>query len=35
VPVSTEQPVGVDHEHFFEEEDLFAGEQGKWSSPPA
>jgi hypothetical protein len=30
VPVSTEQPVGVDQEQLFEEEeDLFVGEEGK------
>jgi hypothetical protein len=30
VPVSTEQPVGVDQEQLFEEEEnLFVGEEGK------
>jgi hypothetical protein len=36
VPVSTEQPIGVDQEQLFEEEEDFAiVEEGKWSSPPA
>jgi hypothetical protein len=37
VPVSTEQPVGVDQEQLFEEEeeDLFVGKEAKWSSPAA
>jgi hypothetical protein len=35
VPISTEQPHGVDQEHVFEEkEDLFLVEEGKCSSPP-
>jgi hypothetical protein len=38
VPVSTEQPIGVDQEQLFEEEeeeDFAIVEEGKWSSPPA
>jgi hypothetical protein len=36
VPVSTEEPIGVDQEQFFEEEQSkFLGKEGKWSSPPA
>ena len=36
VPVSTEQPIGVDQEQLFEEEeDQFLVEEGKWSSSPA
>jgi hypothetical protein len=38
VPVSTEQPVGVDQEQLFEEEEeeeLFVGKEAKWSSPAA
>jgi hypothetical protein len=36
VPVSTEQPLGVDQEQLFEEEEDFSiVEEGKWSSPPA
>jgi hypothetical protein len=36
VPVSTEQPLGVDQEQLFEEEeDFLLVEEGKWSSPPA
>jgi hypothetical protein len=36
VPIPTEQPLGVDQEHLFEEEEDFAVvEKGKWSSPPA
>jgi hypothetical protein len=36
VPVSTEQPLEVDQEQLFEEEEDFAVvEEGKWSSPPA
>jgi hypothetical protein len=36
VPISTEQPLGVDQEHLFEEEeDFVVVEEGKWSSPPA
>jgi hypothetical protein len=36
VPVSTEQPLEVDQEQLFEEEENFAVvEEGKWSSPPA
>jgi hypothetical protein len=36
VPVSTEQPIGVDQEHLFEEEEDFpVVEEGKWSPPPA
>jgi hypothetical protein len=35
VPVSTEQPLGVDQEQLFEEEeDFLLVEEGKWSSPP-
>jgi hypothetical protein len=34
VSVSTEEPVGVDREQFFEEEQSkFLGEEGKWTSP--
>jgi hypothetical protein len=34
VPVSTEQPLGVDQEKLFEEEeDFLVVEEGKWSSP--
>jgi hypothetical protein len=34
--VSTEEPIGVDQEQFFEEEQSkFLGKEGKWSSPPA
>jgi hypothetical protein len=36
VPVSTEQPLEVDQEQLFEEEENFVVvEEGKWSSPPA
>jgi hypothetical protein len=36
VPVSTEQPLGVDQEKLFEEEeDFLIVEEGKWSSPSA
>jgi hypothetical protein len=36
VPISTEQPLGVDQEQLFEEEeDFVVVEEGKWSSPPA
>jgi hypothetical protein len=35
VPVSTEQPLGVDQEQLFEEEDFLAVEEGNWSSPCA
>jgi hypothetical protein len=36
VLVSTEQPIGVDQEQLFEEEEDFAVvEEGNWSSPPA
>jgi hypothetical protein len=36
VPVSTEQPLRVDQEQLFEEDEDFAVvEEGKWSSPPA
>jgi hypothetical protein len=36
MPVSTEQPIRVDQEQLFEEEEDFAVvEEGKWSSPPA
>jgi hypothetical protein len=36
VPVSTEQPLGVDREQLFEEEEDFSVvEEGKCSSPPA
>jgi hypothetical protein len=35
VPVSTKQPLGVDQEQLFEEEeDFLVVEEGKWSSPP-
>jgi hypothetical protein len=34
VPISTEQPLGVDQEQLFEEEEDFSVvEEGKWSSP--
>jgi hypothetical protein len=34
--VSIEQPLGVDQEQLFEEEeDFLVVEEGKWSSPPA
>jgi hypothetical protein len=34
--VSTEPPLGVDHEQLSEEEkDFVVVEEGKWSSPPA
>jgi hypothetical protein len=34
--VSTQPPLGVDHEQLFEEEKYFVlVEEGKWSSPPA
>jgi hypothetical protein len=35
VPVSTEQPLGVDQEQLFEEEEYLVVEEGKWSSSPA
>jgi hypothetical protein len=36
MPVSTEQPFGVDQEQLFEEEeDFVVVEEGKWSSPSA
>jgi hypothetical protein len=36
VPVSTEQPLGVDQEQLFEEEENFlVVEEGKWSFPSA
>jgi hypothetical protein len=38
VPISTEQPIRVDQEQLFEEEeeeDFAVVEEGKWSSPPA
>jgi hypothetical protein len=36
VPVSSEQPVEVDQEQVFEEEELQClSKEGKWSSPPA
>jgi hypothetical protein len=36
VPVSTEQPLGVNQDPLFEEEEDFAVvEEGKWYSPPA
>jgi hypothetical protein len=36
VSVSTEQPLGVDQEQLFEEEeDFLVVEEGKWSSPSA
>jgi hypothetical protein len=31
--VLTEQPLGVDQEQLFEEEDFSVVEEGKWSSP--
>jgi hypothetical protein len=34
VPVSTKQPLGVDQDQLFEEEeDFIVVEEGKWSSP--
>jgi hypothetical protein len=36
VPVSSEQPVGVDQEQVFEEEEpQCLSKEGKWTSPPA
>jgi hypothetical protein len=36
VPVSSEQPVEIDQEHVFEEEEpQCLGKEGKWSSSPA
>jgi hypothetical protein len=36
VPVSSEQPVGVDQEQVFEEEEpQFLSKEGKWTSSPA
>jgi hypothetical protein len=36
VLVSSEQPVGVDQEQVFEEEELQClSKEGKWNSPPA
>jgi hypothetical protein len=36
VLVSSEQPVGVDQEQVFEEEELQClSKEGKWTSPPA
>jgi hypothetical protein len=36
VPVSSEQPVGVDQEQVFEEEEpQCLSNGGKWTSPPA
>jgi hypothetical protein len=36
VPVSTEEPVCVDQEQLFEEEQsVFLGKEAKWSSPTA
>jgi hypothetical protein len=35
VPVSSEQPVGVDQEQVFEEELQCLSKEGKWSSPSA
>jgi hypothetical protein len=36
VPVSSEQPVGVDQEQLFEEEEpQCLSKEGKWTSPPA
>jgi hypothetical protein len=36
VPVWTKQPLGVDQDPLFEEEEDFAVvDEGKWSSPPA
>jgi hypothetical protein len=35
VPVSSEQPVGVDQEQVFEEEERQClSKEGKWTSPP-
>jgi hypothetical protein len=35
VPVLSEQPVGVDQEQVFEEEEpLCLSKEGKWTSPP-
>jgi hypothetical protein len=35
VPVSSEQPVGVDQEQLFEEEEpQCLSKEGKWTSPP-
>jgi hypothetical protein len=33
MPVSTEQPLGVDQDQLFEEEDFVVVEEGNWSSP--
>jgi hypothetical protein len=36
VPVSSEQPVEVDQEQVFEEEELqYLSKEGKWTSPSA
>jgi hypothetical protein len=35
VPISTEQPLGVDQAQMFEEEDFLVVEEGKWSYPSA
>jgi hypothetical protein len=36
MPISTEQPLEVDQEQLFEEEENFVVvEEGKWFSPPA
>jgi hypothetical protein len=36
VPVSSEEPVEVDQEQVFEEEEPWClSKEGKWSSPPA
>jgi hypothetical protein len=36
MPVSTEEPIGVDQEQLFEEKQFeFLSGKGKWSSPPA
>jgi hypothetical protein len=35
VPVSSEQPVGVDQEQVFEEELQCLSKEVKWTSPPA
>jgi hypothetical protein len=36
VPVSSEQPVGLDQEQVFEEEEpQCLSKEGKWTSPPA
>jgi hypothetical protein len=35
VPVSSEQPIGVDQEQVFEEELQCLSKEGKWTSPSA